>query len=188
MALTNAEIQKRYRDSHKEQRAEYQRQAAASGRKSQWSATYYQKHKEVLKAKARTEAYKIRHRIYDQRWGKKTSIRVTNPDRYNQYLIDKNRRLRLGAIKSANIRRKYTPETRRVAKALRTSIDNCLRRQKSVRYFKSFELLGLSPHEFREYIATKFQEGMSWDNWGEWELDHIRPAASFAATLVFPLH
>lgn len=39
--------------------------------------------------------------------------------------------------------------------------------------------LGCSIAEFRDYIAAKFQPGMSWDNWGEWHLDHIRPLAAF---------
>lgn len=39
--------------------------------------------------------------------------------------------------------------------------------------------LGCGIAEFRDYIATKFTPGMSWDNWGDWHLDHIRPLASF---------
>lgn len=39
--------------------------------------------------------------------------------------------------------------------------------------------LGCSIEEFREYIAAQFQLGMTWGNWGEWHLDHIKPLASF---------
>jgi hypothetical protein len=39
--------------------------------------------------------------------------------------------------------------------------------------------LGCSIPEFIGYIADKFQKGMSWDNHGEWHLDHIKPLASF---------
>jgi len=42
--------------------------------------------------------------------------------------------------------------------------------------------LGCTIPEFRIYIATKFTESMSWDNYGEWHLDHIRPLASFDLT------
>lgn len=43
------------------------------------------------------------------------------------------------------------------------------------------ELLGISTQEFKEYIETQFQEGMSWENWSVygWHLDHIRPISSF---------
>ena len=44
--------------------------------------------------------------------------------------------------------------------------------------------LGCSIEEFKNYIASKFQEGMSWENWGYkgWHLDHIIPLASFDLT------
>ena len=37
------------------------------------------------------------------------------------------------------------------------------------------EILGLDYVEFKEYISNKFIEGMSWENYGEWHLDHIIP-------------
>jgi len=42
--------------------------------------------------------------------------------------------------------------------------------------------LGCSIEEFMDYIAGMFQDGMVWDNWGEWHLDHIKPMASFDLT------
>lgn len=43
----------------------------------------------------------------------------------------------------------------------------------------TMELIGCSIEFLKEYIANKFTEGMSWDNYGEWHLDHIRPCSSF---------
>jgi hypothetical protein len=42
--------------------------------------------------------------------------------------------------------------------------------------------LGCSIDDFKEYIAGLFEPGMSWDNWGKWHLDHIKPLASFNLT------
>ena len=44
--------------------------------------------------------------------------------------------------------------------------------------------LGCSISEFKLYIESKFQPGMSWDNWGQygWHIDHIKPIASFNLT------
>ena len=39
--------------------------------------------------------------------------------------------------------------------------------------------LGMSIPDFKHYLSSKFKDGMTWDNYGEWHLDHIRPLASF---------
>ena len=41
------------------------------------------------------------------------------------------------------------------------------------------DFLDYTMGELRYHIATKFERGMSWDNWGEWHIDHIAPCASF---------
>jgi hypothetical protein len=39
--------------------------------------------------------------------------------------------------------------------------------------------LGYSRNEFKAHMESLFRDGMSWENHGEWEIDHIRPVASF---------
>jgi hypothetical protein len=46
----------------------------------------------------------------------------------------------------------------------------------------AFQRLGAGYEEFRAYIAEFFVTGMSWDNYGEWHLDHRRPLSSFDLT------
>lgn len=41
------------------------------------------------------------------------------------------------------------------------------------------ELLGCDILYFRTYIEKQFLKGMSWDNHGEWHIDHIKPCDSF---------
>jgi len=41
------------------------------------------------------------------------------------------------------------------------------------------EILGCSSAEFVRHIEAQFQDGMSWDNRHDWELDHIRPCRDF---------
>jgi len=40
---------------------------------------------------------------------------------------------------------------------------------------KSLEYLGCDIEFYRNHIEKQFSDGMSWDNYGEWEIDHIIP-------------
>lgn len=42
--------------------------------------------------------------------------------------------------------------------------------------------LGCSISELKEYLENKFKEGMTWNNQGEWHIDHIKPLSSFDLT------
>ena len=43
----------------------------------------------------------------------------------------------------------------------------------------TISLLGCSVEQFRNHIENQFQNGMDWENYGLWQLDHIRPCSSF---------
>jgi len=36
------------------------------------------------------------------------------------------------------------------------------------------ELIGCTPMELKEYLRSKFLSNMDYDNYGEWEIDHIK--------------
>jgi len=42
----------------------------------------------------------------------------------------------------------------------------------------TIDYLGCSYESYKDYLQNKFKEGMSWDNHGEWHIDHIIPLAS----------
>ena len=41
------------------------------------------------------------------------------------------------------------------------------------------ELIGCSYDELKLYLKTQLKNGMTFDNYGEWELDHIYPISKF---------
>jgi len=62
---------------------------------------------------------------------------------------------------------------------------SCQRIKKSILNYKlklkfSYEeMLGCNKYEFKKYIINNLQEGMTLDNFGEWEMDHTIPISSF---------
>lgn len=59
-----------------------------------------------------------------------------------------------------------------LAGIVRNSIYRALKSDKEKH---SLEYLGCSKQHFKEHIEKQFTEGMTWDNHGEWHIDHIVP-------------
>ena len=51
-----------------------------------------------------------------------------------------------------------------------------------IKYESTMELVGCSTEELCKHLAGKFKEGMTWENYGSWHVDHIKPCASFDLT------
>lgn len=63
---------------------------------------------------------------------------------------------------------------------IREELKNCLLDKK----YKTIVYLGCTIPEFILYLESKFQTGMTWENYGfyGWHIDHIKPCASFDLT------
>jgi hypothetical protein len=61
----------------------------------------------------------------------------------------------------------------RMKKNLRDRIRDYLKG--NIKSKRTKEIIGIDYEEFRNYISNMFTEGMSWDNYGNWHLDHIIP-------------
>lgn len=69
----------------------------------------------------------------------------------------------------------------RLAAALRARILTALK--KGFKSKRTLDLLGCSIANFRIYLESKFETGMTWDNYGPvWHVDHIMPCAIFDLT------
>ena len=70
----------------------------------------------------------------------------------------------------------------RITQNLRSRVRDALKNNRKCA--KTVELLGCSIEFFRGWLASKFNDGMTWDNYGHsderaWQIDHIIPCASF---------
>ena len=106
--------------------------------------------------KATTRAWraanKERKKAYDQNWRKE------NPEAWQK--LQKIQRAKPKIKMMTNLRRR-------------------LREFVRVKKGRSSLLFGCSPSFLRDHIEKNFKVGMSWENYGLWHIDHIRPCSSF---------
>lgn len=67
----------------------------------------------------------------------------------------------------------------KLSKRTRTAVYTCLKEANVAKYRKTFELLGYNIEELMKHLESLFTEGMTWENYGEWHVDHIIPMSSF---------
>lgn len=84
---------------------------------------------------------------------------------------------RRAATRRFDAKRRATPRGR-LENAISAGIAGSLARSsKAGRSWQS--LVGYSLHELMAHLERKFQPGMSWDNYGEWHVDHRIPKSAF---------
>ena len=89
-------------------------------------------------------------------------------------------RLRRNEVERARYARLSTSE--KLAPTLRARVREALRWSGAQKSKSTMDLVGCSIPELRKRLTQQFLPGMTWDNYGEWHIDHIRPCASFDLT------
>lgn len=64
--------------------------------------------------------------------------------------------------------------------AWRSMIRSTYRRIGKEKVNSVIEDLGYSAEDLKTHMESLFKKGMSWENHGEWHIDHIRPVSSFS--------
>ena len=171
---------------------------------------YFQKHKARLtvEKKARRAknivAYRETDRLREVRKRQsKTSWRHRNPEKaqakarqyyashpeYRKKVIAnsaKRRKERADDIKRWHVAKMESDRNYKMRIILRKSVCRTLRRNNAPRIVASLNLFGCDVAFLRRHIESLFWPGMSWENYGrgndKWQIDHIRPCASFDLT------
>ena len=171
----------------------------------QRSRKYYIAHRQQIIEKARQYALTHKEAVagYKQKWTDKNKGKVVasgkrwyeankeavlqkNRDRYATHLEEEH-------LRGKVYRQKHKAEiTKRKKKRWHEDhqyrFKECLRNRLRMAIKKGFknkrttELLGCSWLEVRVWIEKQFQPGMSWENYGEWHIDHKKSCASFDLT------
>jgi len=150
----NKEKIKAYEETYKERRNELRRKRYHEKEK------HDPEYKEMIAIRKKkylsTEKGKEKRKIWDKRY------RERHPEK-----IREKRQKPINKIRS-NLRARFRKVIYRSMLNENTSMSK-----------ESLRMLGCSIKEWRDYLENQFQEGMSWENYGEWHIDHIKPVSSF---------
>lgn len=146
----------------------YQKKYALSNKESikRTKSKYFQKNKK--------EAY-----VRNGQW------REANRERDRKLKQDSANRLRQNRRKSQlKYHRKMmeTSPSYRIICGIRSTLNNAVKTQRGNKTNSTIALLKCTVPELREHLESQFQPGMTWGNYGEWHIDHIRPLSSFDLT------
>ena len=62
---------------------------------------------------------------------------------------------------------------------MRNGLRQSLQYKGAKKTHQTFSLVDYTKYELKEHLESQFTDGMSWENMGEWHIDHIKPCASF---------
>jgi hypothetical protein len=122
------------------------------------------------KLRSRTPEAKRKHLLRQNKWWSKNKKRITADPKWRQRRLS-----RLSA------RRKTDPNYR-LACNLRSRICGALRNGNGRKCDATHDLIGCSIPELKNHLRIRFKSGMTWNNYGQWHVDHIMPCASFDLT------
>lgn len=119
--------------------------------------------------------------------GNKEAIRIrrvlnaSKYRRYNKRYYEAHKEQHAATMRVYTQNRTKSDPNFKLLRNLRTRLYNALKRNFYVD--QSFDP-GCSINELKNYLESKFQPGMSWDNWSRegWHIDHIKPLRAFDLT------
>lgn len=124
---------------------------------------YREKNKEKLTENHKKWSKKNREHLnyYHQIWREKN----INKHRENKRNYEKNR--------------KSTDPLYKLISNFRTAIYTVLKENNVKKYGHYFKILQYTPEELIVHLENQFTDGMTWDNYGRWHVDHKQPITSF---------
>lgn len=161
----------------------------------------YAKH--LARVKARTDRLRAdpetKQALADQRAEERRKRRAKDPDAYDAKQRDTTQRCRdkhrqngtgdpNGVKWAANNRGKVNGRRRtryatdpkyRIACCLRARLSTAFRRRNSRKITTTLDLTGCTLDDLVAHLSSRFTAGMTLENYGEWEIDHITPICSF---------
>ena len=163
-----------------------------SAERSEYKKRWYQENKETCIERATNRYQENKEEIsqYKVEYYIKNSIdikiRSSNNYRNNREAILEKMKLAALDPKRKAKRRKYVLEyyhknkhRNRHIKMWRNLLQNCLKTLGRKKDNRTKNMLGYSSDDLKQHLELLWLPEMTWDNYGEWHIDHIKPVVSF---------
>jgi hypothetical protein len=156
--------------------------------------TQYHKHNReqiLIKKKNKYKSNKESHKTSCKKWAdnnkeliaaNKKNYRESNKEKIKEYAkhyYQHNKEKIKRNVWLNHKRRLLTDKLYATKHKLRILIYNSFKRIAQNKPTDTLSLLGCTWEEAKAHFESLFREGMSWENHGEWHIDHIRPVSSF---------
>ena len=132
--------------------------------------TSFHRCKECVKEYSRN--YKIANKA---KLAEKRSQSKDKKAEYNKKYYEENKE-RYAALNLTNFKKRYHSDP--VFK-IHTNISSIVRRsiksQNGIKVGRTFEHLPYTPQQLKEHIERQFEDWMTWENYGQWHIDHVYP-------------
>ena len=153
------EYYKEYRENNKDKIKEYRENNKDKVKES--NKKYYEENKEKLR-----KQMKQRFKKYYE--NNKEKIR-DNAKKYYEENKEK--------VKESN--KEYRKKKRKTDPIYRMTRNIRCMVSRAIKTKRTEEIIGCTYQELKLHLENQFTEGMSWENYGKWHIDHIRPLSWF---------
>lgn len=179
---------KEYRDLNKDLIREKRRKYYQENKKIliKKSRDYYENNKNDLKIKSKIYRDKNIEKLIERNRkfqnDNKDKLNIKNKSRIRSNEYKEREKARRQTNEYREHRRKYTKKyyyKNPHLFAWRSILSNTLKRFNKKKEDETIKLLGYSALQLKEHLENLFLEGMNWNNYGEWHIDHIKMVCDF---------
>lgn len=118
------------------------------------------------------KTYQVSNKLYRKN-NKEAIVKM-----HKKWIVDNYNKYREYYNKRHKILMKTNPNYK-IARNLRRRVGLALQEKGLIKDKSIWNYLGCSLEKLKSHIEKQFVDNMSWNNYGEWHIDHIKPCASF---------
>lgn len=175
-ACRKCKIAKDLSEFHKDKKKKFGRRNSCKECIKSFGVEYRERNKEAIQEKKRKDYLKDPEKVISRASRHQKEKPEMARARKSAWRDKHRERVNAEKREKYHTKMKFDPRDK-VESSARGMLRRVLKLAKKEKTGKTFEVLGYSYDQFRDHMESLFEEGMTWDNNGEWHLDHIVPVS-----------